>query len=137
MGNFSQKITLKNQADLAMFRHGFIKEAEVREVTIEALVDTGASILFITEEVRQKLGLTVEQKSYATIANGMRQPCQRTEPVAIYWKNRSTVCPAMVIPGADTNLLGAIPLEGMDLKVNPVAMCLEGVNGEYPLYLAL
>jgi clan AA aspartic protease len=137
MGHFTQQITLKNARDVGNALDGFIKEQDVRQVTIEAVVDTGASTMVITEDVWQKLGLAIDQQSYANIANGTRQMCQRTEAVAIHWKNRSTQCSAVVIPGAKKNLLGAIPLEGMDLMVDPVNMCLKGANGDEPVYQAL
>jgi len=137
VGNFSQKITLKNAGDLVKARDGLIRGEDVRQVDIDAIVDTGASVMFITEDIRQKLGLAIDSNSYAKIANGTYQACRRTEPVSIHWKNRSTSCPAMVMPGATENLMGAIPLEGMDLKVNPVDQCLEGVHGADPVYLAL
>jgi len=137
MGNFTETITLKNPVDIANARNGLIKEQDVRQMTIEAVVDTGASTMVITEETCRKLGLVIEREGYVHIANGARQPCKKTEPVAIYWKNRYAACSCLVIPGSDKNLLGAIPLEDLDLRVNPVKQCLEGANGNEPLYLAL
>jgi clan AA aspartic protease len=137
MGNFTEKVTLKNPCDAANARNGLISEGEVRQMTVEAVVDTGASTMVITEEVCRELGLAIEEEGYVHIANGARQPCKRTEPVSIYWGNRYAACSALVIPGSDRNLLGAIPLEDMDLRVNPVKRCLEGANGNEPLYLAL
>ena len=43
----------------------------------------------------------------------------------------------MVIPGAESVLLGAIALEGMDLMVNPIDRELVGVHGKTEEYLAL
>lgn len=37
---------------------------------------------------------------------------------------------ALVVPGLETPLPGAIPLEGMDLIVNPAAQELVGANGD-------
>jgi clan AA aspartic protease len=137
MGNFTVEITLTNVIDIAKAREGQINQQDVRTATIEAVPDTGALTLFITEEVREKLGLAVKEELYANIANGAKQPCKRTEAVEVRYKNRATECFALVIPGAKKNLLGAIPLEGMDLLVNPVKTCLEGANGDEPLYMAL
>jgi hypothetical protein len=55
--------------------------------------------------------------------------------VEVHWKNRSTSCEAIVLPNSDEVLLGAIPLEGMDLMVNPVEQVLVGVHGDEPLCL--
>jgi glutamine amidotransferase PdxT len=63
--------------------------------------------------------------------------CKVTEPVEIRWKERFATCNAIVIPGAENVLLGAIPLEDMDLMVNPVKQALEGVHGDEVISLAL
>ncbi|MDR1788241.1 MAG: retropepsin-like domain-containing protein [Treponema sp.] len=120
-----------------MRKRGLIKEQDVREVTLDILPDTGASTLVITEEVREKLGLAVQEESFARVASGARHPCKKTEPVEILWEDRSAVCSALVLDSADVNLLGAIPLEAMDLRVNPVDLQLEGVHGDKPLHMAL
>ncbi|GAB6391305.1 MAG: aspartyl protease family protein [Treponematales bacterium] len=137
MGQFMERITLKNVGDAAKARDGFIREQDVREVTLDILPDTGASMLVITEEVREKLGLAIQEEGVAHVASGAQHPCRKTEAVEIRWKDRSTACPALVLDGSGVNLLGAIPLEGMDLRVNPVDLRLEGVHGDKPVHMAL
>jgi len=66
----------------------------------------------------------------ATLANDMKEICKVTEPVEIHWKNRETTCRALVSSGWGEILLGAIPLEDMDLMVNPVKQELVGVHGD-------
>jgi hypothetical protein len=39
-----------------------------------------------------------------------------------------------VLPTGDEILLGVIALEEMDLKVNPIERCLEGVHGDEPVH---
>jgi hypothetical protein len=39
-----------------------------------------------------------------------------------------------VLPAGDDPLLGVIALEDMDLKVNPIDRCLEGVHGDEPVH---
>jgi hypothetical protein len=51
-------------------------------------------------------------------------------PVEMRWKNRFTACRPWVVPGAQETLLGAIPLEDMDLMVDPTQQRLVGVHGE-------
>jgi hypothetical protein len=57
--------------------------------------------------------------------------------VNIRWKDRHTSCPAVVIPGAKSILLGAIPLEDMDLIINPLKQELVGAHGDVVEALAL
>jgi hypothetical protein len=57
-----------------------------------------------------------------------------TSPVKVLWKDRSTDCNAVVLPGEEDVLLGALALEGLDLVVNPVEQILEGAHGEQVLF---
>ena len=130
MGTTYAEITLKNAFDSRKAGEGLIKEQDVRSVTVQAMADTGAMQMVITEELREKLGLAITGERVAQVANGQRVCCKVTEPVEIHWKNRDTTLRAMVVPGAETILLGAIPLEDMDLMVNPVTQELVGVHGD-------
>ena len=48
----------------------------------------------------------------------------------VNWKDRSMVCQPLVIPGKGEVLLGAIPLEDMDLIVDPARQVLTGAHGD-------
>ena len=130
MGMVNTEITLKNVFDEGKMAEGLIKEEDVRSVTVTAIVDTGSMYLVINEELRQKLGLGLKEERTARVASGEKVKCRATEAVEIHWKNRSTVCPAIVIPGAQSVLFGAIPMEAMDLAVNPVTQEVIGAHGD-------
>ena len=130
MGLVYAEITLKNAGDVSNARRGIIKEQEIRQTTVQAMVDTGASTLIISEAILQELGLEVEEEDVVTLANRAKEACKYTEPVAIHWKNRHMNTSAMVLPGVDEVLLGAIPLEGMDLIVDPSIQALTGAHGD-------
>ena len=130
MGLVKTDIRLINSLDEGFAREGYIKPEEVRTVTVEAIVDTGAMSLVITEELRQKLGLEITGEKIARTANGQRVNCKVTGAVEIQWKNRQWIVNALVVPGAENVLLGAIPLEGLDLMVNPVTQELVGIHGD-------
>ncbi|MDR2633889.1 MAG: retroviral-like aspartic protease family protein [Treponema sp.] len=119
MGEVHTEITLVNIGDQSAADRGFIPRDQVRQVTLTALVDTGAWTLVLNEETRQRLGLSVEETGEATLAGGIKAPCQTTEYVEVRWKDRKTACRAVVLPGETETLLGAYPLEGMDLMVHP------------------
>ena len=136
MGTVHAEITLKNPSDERYARDGYIKAEDIRTATVTALVDTGTMALVITEELRQKLGLGIKAERVVRTANGQRVKCWETEAVEIQWKDRAWPVYAVVIPGAENVLLGVIPLEGLDLMVNPVTQELVGAHGdqvEYPL----
>jgi clan AA aspartic protease len=135
MGIVYETITLKNTADVLDAERGLIKDHEVRAATVRALVDTGTGTLVISEEIREKLGLRISGLKEVTLGNERKEICKRTEPVNIHWKDRDTTCRAIVASGWGETLLGAIPLEDMDLMVNPVKQELVGAHGDKIVYL--
>ena len=137
MGTVYADIILKNPFDEVNARNGLIREDEVRSLTVKAVVDTGASTIVINEEQRQKLGLEKIEERRAKLADGNRVPSWRTDPVNIYWEDRCHACPAVVLTRADKVLLGAIPLEGMDLIIHPLTGELTGAHGDEVLDMAL
>jgi clan AA aspartic protease len=134
MGYVYAEIILKNVGDVTSVKRGYIKEPEVRQTTVTAMVDTGAATLIINEDIRRQLGLSVESTYEAELADGSVQKYGKTEAVQIHWKDRDTICRAVVIPNASDILLGAIPLEDMDLIVNPAKQELVGAHGDTVLY---
>jgi clan AA aspartic protease len=130
MGTVYAEIILKNAADTSAVQRGYITDKDIRMCAVRALVDTGAGTLVINEAVRQQLGLTIKGLRGAYLADGVRQVCRVTEPVEIHWKDRDTACPALLLPGAEEVLLGAIPLEDMDLIVDPAGRELKGAHGD-------
>jgi len=136
MGNVYADITVINNGDITKARDGYISEKEIRTVTLTALVDTGATSLVINEDICQKLGLTITETRNINVAGGTRIQCKITEPVHIQWKNRYVSINAIVLPGGDP-LLGVIPLEFMDLIVDPVRRELVGAHGDQAVLNAM
>jgi clan AA aspartic protease len=129
MGEVMEKITLVNAHDAGDLRRERIKESEVRQVTVDAVIDTGAGPLAITEAMRQRLGLEIERDESVFLAGKIPQKCTVAEVVRIIWQDRYTHSSPLVLPEGDETLLGVIPLEDMDLMVNPVERCLIGAHG--------
>ena len=130
MGIVHAEITLKNATDVGDSERGLISEKEIRQKTVTAMVDTGAGTLVINEELCKQLGLRIKGLRQASFANETKEMCKVTEPVEIHWKERSSSMRALVIPGSSEVLLGAIPLEDMDLMVDPVRQVLTGAHGD-------
>jgi clan AA aspartic protease len=137
MGTVYADIILKNPFDEVNARNGLIRQDEVRSIAVRAVVDTGASTIVINEEQRQKLGLEKLKEKRSILADGNHVPSWRTDPVNIYWEDRGCSCDATVISKAGKVLLGAIPLEGMDLIIHPKTGELVGAHGNEQLDLAL
>jgi len=135
MGMIQTEITLRNAADENKASEGLIREQEIRSITVTAAVDTGAASLVISENLREKLGLRIVEERSVKLADGRRTACKLTEAVEVHWKDRHWPCAAVVIPNAETVLLGAIPLEGMDLMINSKTQELVGVHGDTVEYM--
>jgi clan AA aspartic protease len=135
MGIFVEKITLENSTDRRLANRGYISKEQIRTLEVEATPDTGAWTLIINDETRRQLGLETDDTVESSMANGATAQYDLTEPVEIRWKNRRTKQQAVVIPNAPDILLGALPLEGMDLCVDVVNKRLAGVHGDTPVYI--
>ena len=118
MGLTYAEITLANGADSALAALGRLPKEEVKRVNVTALVDSGAYMLAINENVRSQLDLPVFEKRSAKLADGTIAPCDIVGPVDVFFKNRATTCRAVVLPGNCEILLGAIPLEDMDVVID-------------------
>ena len=136
MGTVYAELILKNERDIINYEQGLIPEKDIRSATVQAVVDTGSTDMIIPEALREKLGLGIKGETLTRIANGQRVPCQRTETVEIWWKNRSSVIRALVIPGGEEVLMGVIPLEQMDLIVHPKTFELVGAHGDEIVFRA-
>ena len=130
MGQVFTDITLKNAGDVTLNEYGYKQEHEIRQMTVNILVDTGAGTLVITEAIQQELGLKLRQEQPVRMANDESVIVKETDPVEVHWKNRSMICKPWVIPGAQKALLGLIPLEAMDLMVDPNQQRVIGAHGD-------
>jgi len=131
MGLIYAEIELINGEDLVLERKGYIHADEIKKINISALVDTGAYMLAINENIQEYLQLPVVGNTTAVLANGTKIECKIVAPIDVRFKNRVTTCRALVLPGDLEPLLGAIPLEDMDVWINPLRQRLE-INPDHP-----
>jgi len=76
-------------------------------------------MICINEELKNQLGLEINDRQEGVLANGDRHLFDITGPIEIRIHNRRTISEAIVLPGNAEPLLGSIPLEAMDLLVDP------------------
>lgn len=131
MGLVYAEIQLLNLEDLVLKRHGILSEAEVRIVNAKALVDSGALDLVINDELRRALDLRSLGKRAVKLADETVVEVEMVGPLEVRFENRRTVVNALVLPGAEEVLLGAIPMEGLDVFIDPARERLI-VNPESP-----
>lgn len=133
MGLVYAEIELINNGDLEMVRRNLMDQDEVKRMTVNALVDTGSYMLCINESIQEQLQLPIVEKRKAETADGRIVELDVVTNVELKFKNRRTLCNAMVLQGDSEVLLGAIPLEDMDVLVHPLRQELI-VNPEHPYF---
>lgn len=118
MGLVYAKIMLKNPSQL-----------KIKPIEVQALVDSGALHLCIPAHIQIQLKLKVIHKKEVALADGSKKMVPYVGPIEIRFKNRVGFVGALVM--GDQPLVGAIPMEDMDLVVIPGKRVLD-VNPERP-----
>ncbi len=118
MGLVTARIVLENP-----------REPGLKGIEVETLVDSGAIHLCIPEHLQIQLKLQEIDKKEVTLADGSKKLVPYAGPVQIRFKNRVGFTGALVL--GDQVLLGAIPMEDLDLVVLPKEKVLD-VNPSSP-----
>lgn len=93
------------------------RHPQLAPLSVRALVDTGSLHLCIPEHVALQLQLEPLYQREVTIADGGKRLCPYVGPVELHFDGRACFTGALVL--GDEVLLGAVPMEDMDLVVNP------------------
>lgn len=133
MGLTYADIELINAGDIEMARRYIISDDEIKRIHVNILVDTGSYNLCINETIQSQLDLPFLEKRKGQLADGSIHEYDLVGPIVLKFKNRQTVCNALVLSGDNEPLLGAIPLEDMDVLIHPLRQELI-VNPDHPYY---
>ena len=93
------------------------RQSTLAPVKVKALVDTGALMLCIPEHVALQLSLETESMRAVSVADGRDVNVPYVGPLKVTFGKRFCYVGALVI--GDEVLLGSVPMEDMDLVVNP------------------
>jgi clan AA aspartic protease len=102
---------------------------ELAPVEVVALADSGAVHLCIPEHIQIQLKLEAIDNKEVTLADGSKKLVPYVGPIELRFKNRVGFAGALVM--GDQVLLGAIPMEDMDLIIIPKTRTLD-VNPDSP-----
>lgn len=133
MGLTYANIELINGDDFTDARRGLIDKDKIRQLTVHTKVDTGSIMLCINESVKEALGIDVVGKRRSQLANGQILELDVVGPVIVRYLDRDCVTRALLLPDDQETLLGAIPMEEMDLYVHPGRNELLPVHPEGPI----
>lgn len=130
MGLVYATLELLNADDLSQARRNRLPDTEVKRMKVRAMVDSGAVMLAINETVKTQLDLPVLEYRTARLADEAMK-LEVVGPVEVRFENRRCLTEAFVLPGNAEVLLGAVPMELMDVLIHPAKQQLI-VNPEHP-----
>jgi clan AA aspartic protease len=119
MGKIVAKIKLMNSFELEAARRGLMKLEDVQSAEVEALVDTGATTLVLPADLVAALGLRELRSLDACLADGSTRSVPFVTGLFIELLGREMACDALVMPPGSKPLIGQIPLEALDLVLEP------------------
>ena len=93
------------------------RQPQLSPLGVSALVDTGAMTICIPEHVAIQLQLPEIEKREVTTADERSHVVPYVGPIQIRFQNRTCFTGALVL--GDSVLLGAVPMEDMDLVISP------------------
>jgi len=131
MGLIYADIMLINAVDEVLAKRSIIGEDEVKKLTVNMLVDTGAYIMGITETIKEQLDLQFIDKRKLVLGDGSIKEFDVVGPITVKFKNRIACCNAVILADSDESILGAIPLEELDVVIHPQRQELI-VNPDHP-----
>ena len=120
MGYVYADIELTNEDDVGVSERGYLPEDQIRRISTRALVDSGAYDLIINQEVQDQLNLRLLGKRMVKLADETIVEVDIVGPVEVRFETRATSVRALVLPDTECVLLGAIPLEGLDVIIDPL-----------------
>ena len=118
MGEVKTKIKLTNFVDLRNYENGLIPKNEVHFTEVEMLVDTGATMLTISEDVAKKIGIKKEKEILVSLADESIHKHFKGRGILVEIGDRDCVTDCVILERGTQSLLGQIPLEEMDLVVD-------------------
>lgn len=108
MGLVYAELMLKNPSDPSL-----------QPINVTALVDSAASFLCVPPHVALQLKLPELHKRETTMADQSKKLCPYVGPVYVKFQNRECLVGAMVL--GEQVLLGVLPMEDMDVQIDPRA----------------
>ena len=93
------------------------RREDLAPISVQALADTGALTLCIPEHIAVQLQLESETTREVSVADGRSASVPYVGPIRVSFGNRLCFVGALVL--GDDVLLGSVPMEDMDLIVNP------------------
>jgi clan AA aspartic protease len=115
MGEINISVTLENTFDRDRFLEKQIPESDIRNYQMNAIVDTGAVMLSLPQDVVEKLGLRRRRTVIVSYADERKDERAIAGAVTLKIGDRSMITECIVGPPLSEALIGQIILEELDL----------------------
>ena len=124
MGRIIQKgVILRNHEDETLANRGFLKPEEVRQLTLDMIVDTGAFHVSLPQALVDQLGLPLIRDDLATMADNRKVPVKVHNDLTVIIGDRSSIVKCLAKPSSP-NLLGVLVLEDINYIIDPRNECI-------------
>ncbi len=120
MGEIRVKVRIENDHDVFLYKEGKIKKQDIRAVEIDALVDTGAVMILLPQELVETLGLEKIDRAIVSLANDEKIELDVAGTVSLTIGNRRMKTDCLVGPPQCEPLIGQLVLERLDLILDPL-----------------
>jgi clan AA aspartic protease len=114
------ELTLENERDRILAEAGYLDPAAVRRARVDALVDTGAVMALLPQDLVEQLGLPTDGNIIVTLANDQRVELPRARHLSLAIGDRQMDTDCLVGPPQSEALVGQLVLERLDLIVDPL-----------------
>jgi predicted aspartyl protease len=136
MGRVLTDAMIENLEDIWSVERRRLPPEEARRVAVsDALVDTGATLLSLPTRLIRQLGLSQRGTKRVTSSVGLTEAAIY-DAVRLTIQGHSCTMDVMEVPDSVPVLIGQLPLESLDLVVNPQSRRLTGnpAHGGEPMY---
>ncbi len=135
VGRVVLAVLVQNYSDLERAERGEIPADQVRQLTVEALVDSGATFFCLPKSQIEQLGLRFQRtKETRTIVGPLNLEIYGAATLST--GGRDCITEVLALPEGRQPLLGQIPLETMDWWVDVTNQRLVGNPGHGGQWMA-
>lgn len=120
MGEIHARLTLENQRDRILADAGHLDAQSVRRIELDALVDAGAVMSLLPQDVVERLGLPIDGNIIVTLADEQKIELPRARYLSLSCEGRQMDTDCLVGPPRCESLVGQLVLERLDLVLDPL-----------------
>ena len=136
MGHVYAEIEILNSIDVGMAKRNLLDKDEIKRMHLNVLVDSGAWKLCINENIQSIMDLPFVRKERFRLADGQPVEYDLVGPVLIKFAGREATCEAIVFPGDTRPILGVVPMQSLNLIIDPQQHKLL-VSADFPLLVGI